>query len=56
MFNSLLAMGMSQFHHLSDSKDYIQKFMLPCKSRKQIQIRIKNLCANAAKDNAVKVG
>ncbi|WAQ96870.1 GON4L-like protein [Mya arenaria] len=52
--DNLLAMGLAQFHHLSDSREYIQRFMLPCKSLKQIQIRIKNLRANAAKDNAVK--
>jgi len=52
---SLLAMGMAQFHHLKESKDYVQKFMLPCKSKKQIQTRIKNLVAKSAKDNAVKV-
>lgn len=49
-------MGIAQFSHLKkDAKDYIQRFMLPCKSRKQIEIRIKNLKAKASKDNAVKV-
>jgi hypothetical protein len=49
-------MGVAQFSHLKkDAKDYIQRFMLPCKSRKQIEIRIKNLNAKVAKDNAVKV-
>ncbi|KAL4239657.1 Paired amphipathic helix repeat [Mactra antiquata] len=53
--DNLLAMGIAQFNHLKkESKDYIRRFMLPCKTRKQIEIRIKNLKSTAAKDNSVK--
>ncbi|KAL3866908.1 hypothetical protein ACJMK2_044158 [Sinanodonta woodiana] len=52
--DNLLSLGLEQFQHLPLFLDLIKKFLLPCKTVEQIKIRIKNLSAKKAPDNAVK--
>ncbi|XP_067666869.1 GON-4-like protein [Haliotis asinina] len=52
--DNLIALGLEQFHGLKNPRSLIQKYLLPAKTLKQINLRVKNMSSQRAPDNPIK--
>ncbi|XP_046559961.1 GON-4-like protein [Haliotis rubra] len=52
--DNLIALGLEQFHGLKNPRSLIQKYLLPAKTLKQINLRIKNMSSQRSPDNPIK--
>ncbi|XP_048255933.1 uncharacterized protein LOC124134138 isoform X2 [Haliotis rufescens] len=52
--DNLIALGLEQFQHLKNPRSLLQKYLLPAKTIKQINLRIKNMSSQRSPDNPIK--